>query len=149
MSKKILLFLYLLLVLFTSGCVRVLHHDEQKAAVEAEKFAEVAFVQHEPQNAYSIFSDEGKKAISLDKFTTTIEQMHPNGYPSKVSAVEYEPIPGQPAMNIFLHGQNEQEDYYYRLVMQGTAEKGYKVAGFFRSNIPPPDSFMRQPLKKS
>lgn len=147
MTKKILLFLFLFLVLFSSGCIRVLHHDEQKAAIEAEKFAEVAFVQQDFKQAYNTISDELKKYISLDEFTSTIEKMHPDGYPLNVSAVEYEPVPGQQAMNIFLCGQDEQGDYYYyRFVMQGTADKGYEVNGCFRGNGPYPNSSMRQPL---
>ncbi|RJQ38687.1 MAG: hypothetical protein C4555_04745 [Dehalococcoidia bacterium] len=116
------------------------------AAIEAQEFADIAFVQQDLQKAYDILSGGMKKGYSPEEFTGILVKMHPTGYPSKVTATEYEPILGQPAMNIFLEGQTEKENFYYRFVMEGTSDKGYKVAGFFRGNGPYPDSPMRQPL---
>lgn len=48
-------------------------------------------------------------------------------------------------MNIFLIGQSEDEKFYYQMSMFGTSSKGYKVAGIFRSNGPPPES-NRKPI---
>jgi hypothetical protein len=138
------------MMLLAIGCgvptVTVLHHDEDKAAEEAEKFAQVAFVQHDPQAAYTVFSEEMKKEITFAIMADTLKKLHPTGYPTHVSATEFEPMPGQPAMNIFLRGKRDNEDFYYRLVMKGTVDTGYRVAGFFRGNGPPPASKLRQPL---
>ncbi len=142
----------LLVMLFVIGCgvptVTFLHHDENKAAVEAEKFAQVAFVQHDTQGAYKAFADEMKKEITFEIMADALKKMHPTGYPKVVSAVEFEPMLGQKAMNIYLHGKNDREDFYYRFVMGGTEETGYRVTGFFRGNGPYPGSSMRMPLKK-
>lgn len=96
--------LTLVLILLSLGCasVRVLNHDPSKAAIEAENCADVAFKQYNPQKAFDTLSDKMKKYYSMDEFTSTIAKMHPTGYSSKVSALEYEPIPGEPAMNIYL-----------------------------------------------
>lgn len=49
-------------------------------------------------------------------------------------------------MNIFLMGDNPDENFYYRLVMEGTASTGYKVAGIFRGNKRYPDSADKKKL---
>jgi hypothetical protein len=149
--KKFLVFLPLVLILFISGCVtaRVLHHDPLMAAMEAQKFADAAFVQHDPQKAYDLSSDGMKQSHSLEEFTGILENLHPTGYPSEVTATEYEPILGQAAMSIFLEGQNENENFYYRLVMKGTSDEGYRVDGFYRGNGPYPESSLRMPLTPS
>ena len=86
--KKFLVFLPLVLILFISGCVtaRVLHHDPLMAAMEAQKFADAAFVQHDPQKAYDLSSDGMKQSHSLEEFTGILENLHPTGYPSEVTA---------------------------------------------------------------
>lgn len=149
MAKKILLCLFLFSVIFSPSCITVLKHNQDKAAAEAEKFANLAFIQNDFQSAYNILVDEAKTSMSVNEFTSFIEGLHPNGYPSNVSAVEYEPIPGQPAMNIYLHGQDTKETYYYRFVMLGTEAKGYKVTGIYRSNTEPPASTLRKPLTEN
>jgi hypothetical protein len=130
-----------------SPSVSVLTHDEDQAAVGAEEFAKVAFVQHDYQKAYSYLWDETKKHLSLEQVTEIIKTTHTSGYPSQVFAAEFEPMPGQTAMNIFLRGKNEKEEFFYRLVMEGTKEKGYKVSGFYRGSGPYPPSKLRMALK--
>jgi hypothetical protein len=149
--KKFLVFIPLVLILFVSGCVtaRVLNHDPMMAAAEAQKFADTAFVQQDPQQAYDMLSDGMKNGYSLKEFTGILEKLHPTGYPTEVTATEYEPILGQPAMSIFLEGQNENENFYYRLVMKGTSDVGYRVDGVYRGNGPYPESSLREPLTPS
>jgi uncharacterized protein YceK len=149
MCKRIIIYLLVFSTLISSGCAKVLRHDPSMAAVEAQKFADTAFVQHDPQKAYDLLAVETKKTVSSNEFMIAIVKMHPTGYPSKVSAAEYEPIPGQPAMNIYLRGQSEKENFYYRLVMKGTGGEGYKVGGLWRSDDPPPESSVRRPLTES
>ena len=150
-AKTIIYFLPLVLMLLSLGCAsaRVLHHEPSEAAIEAEKFAEVAFVQHNSQEAYDALSNKTKKGTSPEEFASIIVKIHPTGYPSKVSPLEYEPILGQPAMNIYLQGQNEKEYFYYRLVMEGTADEGYRVGGFFRGNGPYSESSLRRSLTEN
>jgi hypothetical protein len=125
----------------------IISHDEDMAAKSAIQFALVAFVQHDAPNGFFLLSENAKKSIPVEKFSEALSQMHPLQYPLSVTAVEFEPIPGQKGMNILLHGANGAEQFYYRLMMEGTAGTGYKVAGFFRGNGPYPGSKLKQKLK--
>ena len=74
-----------------------------------------------------------------------IKKMHPAAMPAEVKAIEYEPQPGQRAMNIYLKGSTGSEMFYYRFYMTGDATAGYEVAGLFRGSGPYP-SKMKKPL---
>jgi hypothetical protein len=149
MLKKLLLLHLLMVVLFSAGCVTVLRHEPQKAADEAEGFARTALIRQNLQAAYDASADEFQDYYSLEEFTDFIVKMHPDGYPDKVTATEYEPIPGQPAMNIYLVGTSENVSFYYRFVMQGSADDDYKVIGIYRGSGPYPESSIRQPLENT
>jgi hypothetical protein len=139
-----------LLALSTSACgmptVRQLRHQPSIAAESAEKFARVAFVEGNVKAAYDLIWEEGKRRLSVDAAARAIADINKAGRPSEVEATEYEPILGQPAMNIFLHGKGEAGDFYYRFVMMGTEDTGYRVADFFKGSGPYPPSNMRKPL---
>jgi hypothetical protein len=96
-------------------------------------------------------SDDAREHISLEEFTAVVANMHPTGMPSRIEASEFEPVPGQEAMNIFLVGESAGEPFYYRFGMRGTVAKGYRVSGLFRGNGPYPASPLRQglPVKRS
>jgi hypothetical protein len=65
--------------------------------------------------------------VPFDKFKQTIEAMNTRGRVSKVIATDYEPMPGEKAIYIFLRGQNVDEQSIYRITLQGTAATDYKV----------------------
>lgn len=126
------------------------HHDEDKAAKSAIEFAQVAFVQHDSQKSYSLLPDCMQKEYSFEAYQQSISKMHPSLYPIYLTALEYEPMAGPDIdkyVNIFLYGENGSEKFYYRLLMKGTAEKGYEVWGFFRRGDSYPPSNSRQKLK--
>ncbi|MBM3212679.1 hypothetical protein FJZ33_10690 [Candidatus Poribacteria bacterium] len=130
------------------GCTAtVISHDEDMAAKSAIAFSKVALVQHDIQNGYSLLSDNAKKTISFEKYSQVLSQMHPSLYPLSLTAEEFEPMPGQKGMNIFLYGENGSEKFFYRCTMEGTAGTGYKVSGIYRGNGPYPPSKLRQKLK--
>ncbi|NLO91520.1 MAG: hypothetical protein GX410_05960 [Elusimicrobia bacterium] len=128
----------LFIVMALSGCVSASVQDEKLAARQAGEFCDVAFIRHDAVQAYALLLEQTKQSIPADKFAGILVQMHPSGYPNIVKAIEYEPLPGQRAMNIILVGENSSEKFYYRLVMAGDAVSGYRVAGLFRSNGPYP-----------
>ena len=43
------------------------------------------------------------------------------------TATEYEPMSGEKAIYIFLKGQNRDEQFAYRVTLEGTAAAGYRV----------------------
>ncbi len=144
--KKLVLYSVVLLSIF--GCkpkIKVIHHDENMAANSALEFAKVAFVQQDYTKAYYLLSQNGK--MPFQKFNNVIREIHPNGFPTTVKTTEYEPMPGQEAMSIFLYGERTDEKFYYRVVMQGTKKTNYKVFAFYQGNGPYPQSKLRKSLK--
>jgi hypothetical protein len=139
-----------LLTISASACgvptVRQLRHQPTMAAESAEAFARVAFIEGNARGAYELMCEEVKHKYSVEAVVASIDAMNTPGRPSVVEATEYEPIFGQPAMNIFLHGRTETRDIYYRFVMIGTEQTGYRVGDFFKGNGPYPPSSIRKRL---
>jgi hypothetical protein len=146
---KMIISVTLALAFVTSCTASVISHDEDMAAKTAIEFSKVALVQHNIQNGYSLMSENAKKTVSLEKYSQVFSQMHPSLYPLSLTAAEFEPMPGQKGMNIFLYGENGSEKFFYRFTMEGTAGTGYKVSGIYRGNGPYPSSKLRQKLKVS
>lgn len=61
-----------------------------------------------------------KKQFSLEQFKDLLTKIHPSKYPDAVNATDYEPLPGQRGMNVFLFEQSGAERFYYRFYMEGT-----------------------------
>jgi hypothetical protein len=128
-----------------SSCVRVIEHNQTAAATAAEHFATTAFIKKDYPTAHGLLSPASRETIPLDKLAEQVAKMHPAVFPTDVKAIEYEPIPGQAAMQIYLKGSAEKEEFYYRFVMSGDRHSGYQVSGLWRGSGPPPAS-ARKPL---
>ncbi|MGH7872426.1 MAG: hypothetical protein ACREQO_09425, partial [Candidatus Binatia bacterium] len=126
MHRQIFLRLSLLVLAF-AGCVDSVRHDETLAAKRALDFVRAAFIDKNLDKAYGMLSDGGKRHVPLDKFKQSIAAMHPRGYPTKVTAIEYEPMAGEKAIYIFLKGQNSEEQFGYRITLEGSADTDYRV----------------------
>ncbi len=133
----------------TSACLRVnkFEHEPAMAAAQAHDFAHIAFVERDLSTAYAMLSPDTKAKMSLDQFNQLVSSMHPAEYPSSIESTDYELMPGQKAMNIYVSGSSGNERFYYRLVMEGTKETRYTVGGLWRGNGPFPPSNMRRPLQ--
>ena len=139
-------FLVLALIMGLMGCRGSIDHDETTAAKSAFEFARVAFVKRDIENGYALLSDSAKRYVSLEKFKEVLSRLHPKAFPTSVTASEYEPVPGEKAMHIYLTGENSGERFYYRLTMEGAATTGYRVVRFYRGDGPYPP---KQKLGKS
>jgi hypothetical protein len=115
------------LVVALTSCAESVQHDEVSAAKSAIEFARVVFFEKNSEKGYEMLSDGGKRHVPLDKFKQTIAAMHPRDYPNKVTAREFEPMAGEKAIYIFLTGENTDEQFSYRVTLEGTAATGYKV----------------------
>ena len=122
------------------GCVETIHHDESSAGKKAEEFARIVFVKQDVENGYELLADGTKRYVSREQFKTVLSKLHPKAFPKTVTALEYEPMPGEKAIYIFLTGENSGEYFYYRLTMEGTATTGYKVLRLDRAGQPYPPS---------
>ena len=109
------------------GCTEKIKHDEVLAGKRAVEFAQVAFVKQDIEKGYALLSGAAKRYVSLEKFKETVFRLHPKGFPASVTATEYEPMPGEKAIYIYLVGENSGEQFQYTLTMEGSAGTDYKV----------------------
>jgi hypothetical protein len=115
----------LLTVIWFTGCAESIKQDENLAAQRAIEFARIVLVDKKFDQGYELLSDSGKRHISLAKFKETMTRLHPRGFPTTVTAKEYQPMPGENALWIYLNGQNP--EMHYRLTMEATASGDYKI----------------------
>ncbi|MGH7784296.1 MAG: hypothetical protein ACREO5_10705 [Candidatus Binatia bacterium] len=117
----------LLTVVLLTGCAESTKQDENLAAKRAIEFAQIVLVNKNFDQGYELLSDGGKRHISLAKFKETMTRLHPRGFPTRVTAKEYQPMPGENALWIYLSGQNPEDQFQYRLTMEAIASGDYKV----------------------
>jgi hypothetical protein len=138
---------YFCLLVFAVGamsCMETINHDESSVRKKAEEFARVAFVKQDVENGYALLADGTKRYVSQEQFKAVLSKLHPKAFPKTVTALEYEPMPGEKAIYVFLTGENSGEHFYYRLTMEGTATTGYKVLRFDRAGQSYPSSNERK-----
>ena len=119
--------LFVALAILVMSCAESIKHDENLAAKRAIDFARVVLIGKNFDKGYEMLAAGGKRHISLEKFKETVSRLHPRGFPIKVTAMEFQPMPGEKAIWIYLVGQNAQEQFYYRVTMDGTGGGDYKV----------------------
>jgi hypothetical protein len=120
----------LIIGLLTTSCAGSVKHDETLAARRAIEFAQLVFINKNFEKGYDLLSDGGKRHLSLEKFKETLTRMHPRSFPTKVTATEFQPMPGEKAIWIYLAGQNTEEQFQYRLTMEATDTGDYRVLTF-------------------
>jgi hypothetical protein len=132
--------LYLLALALTAAltaCAESVKHDETRAAKRALEFGRVAIVEKNLDRGYDLLADGGKRHVPRDKFKQSLAAMHARNYPTKLAAMEYEPMADEKAIYIFVTGRNDEEQFNYRFTMEGNAATDYKVlkidqgTGFF------------------
>jgi hypothetical protein len=125
------------LIIVLASCAEPVKHDEASAAKHALEFGRVVFLEKNFDRGYGLMADGGKRHVPRDKFKQTVAAMHARNYPTKLAAIEYEPMTDEKAIYIFIRGQNAEDTFSYRFTMEGTAATGYKVlkidqgTGFF------------------
>jgi len=126
---------YLLIFACIIGCIACgepINHDAALAGKRAVEFAKIAFVRQDAEKAYALLSSNTKRYVPFEKFKETLSRLHPSGHPSKVSAIEYEPMPGEKAIYIYITGEDTSGPFDYTLTMEGTASTDYRVSKFTR-----------------
>jgi hypothetical protein len=117
-------------LLAMASCAQSVQHDETRAAKRAIDFAQLVFIDKNFAKGYELLSDGGKRHLPLEKFKETVTRMHPRSFPTKVTATEFQPMPGEKAIWIYLAGQNAEEQFQYRLTMELTDNGDYKILTF-------------------
>lgn len=126
---------YFLTVLCLTGslsCAEAVKHDPELAARRAVEFARVALVQQNVDKAYELLSPSTKRYVPREKFKETLSRLNPSGRPSRIMAIEYEPMAGEKAIYIYVVGQDAGEQYAYTVTMEGTASTDYRVSKITR-----------------
>jgi hypothetical protein len=119
-----------LLTLVLASCAGSVKHDETLAARRAIEFAQLVFINKNFAKGYELLSEGGRRHLSLEKFKETLTRMHPRSFPTKVTATEFQPMPGEKAIWVYLAGQNAEEQFQYRLTMEATDKGDYRVLTF-------------------
>jgi len=147
MNKQKPLLVFTIIFLAFSSCVNVFHHDQDLAAAKTVEFAKAAFVERNFEKASKALPIRRQNPNSVKQVEDIVTKMHPSSYPEFVTATEYEPVPGQKVIRIFLIGENDQnEKFYYAVILEGTVDEGYSVVECYRSPEPLPSSGTRKPL---
>ena len=115
----------LLTIIWLAGCAKSIKQDENLAAQRAIEFARIVLVDKNFDQGYELLSDNGKRHISSAKFKETMTRLHPRGFPTGVTAKEYQPMPGENALWIYLNGENP--EMHYRITMEASPSGNYKV----------------------
>jgi hypothetical protein len=135
-ARKLYLDALVLAAVLTS-CAESVKHDEVRAAKRALEVGRVALLEKHLDQAYDLIGESGKRYVPRDKFKQSIAAMHMRDYPTKLAALEYEPMADEKAIYIFIRGQNSEDTFNYRFTMEGNAATDYKVlridqgTGFF------------------
>ena len=135
----------LVVIAVLMGCNGSIQHDEVSATKTALQFARDAFVSQDSENAYAFLSDSAKRYVTRETFKESLWKSH-WGAPADVTVAEYQAVPGEKRMYVYLSGESPHGRLHYDLTMEGDAATGYRVAIFKRSGIPPPWSSTRQKL---
>lgn len=118
---------YSLAVMLLASCTESVKHDENLAGRRAIEFAKAVLVDKNFDKGYELLADGGKRHVPRDKFQETITRFHPSGFPTRVTAKEFQAMPGEPAIWIYLFGQNAEDQFQYRVTMEATGKGDYKV----------------------
>jgi hypothetical protein len=125
---------HLIFVLGFLGCTKPVEHDEALAAKRALEFAEVSFVKHDLEKGYALLSDAARRYVPPEKFKETISRLNPSGQATNVTATEYEPMPGEKAIYIYVKLKNSDGQVAYTITMEGTAATDYRVSKIIRAD---------------
>jgi hypothetical protein len=127
-------------VCFT-GCSEQIRHNDDLARRRAIEFAEVALVRRDFETGYSLLSSGAKTYVSMEKFKETLTRLHPEGYPSKITATGYKPMFSEKAIYVYLTGEGSGKHFQYTITLEGTAASDYKVSIVNRTDLPGRFSF--------
>jgi hypothetical protein len=126
-------YFWIFIFMVTTSCPKPIDHDPVLAGKKAVEFVRLAFVRQNDENAYALLSDSTRRYVPLDKFKETLSRLRPGTRPSKITATEYEPMPGEKAIYVYVVvGENPDRQSDYTVTMEGTASTDYRVSKITR-----------------
>jgi len=138
-------------LLLTAGCAlapraRVLNHSPSAAAEVAQRYVDLLVVQQDAEAAYELVDEDARERIDSAALAESVAKAPGYGEVTSVEAVEYQPVPGQPAVDVFLTGSAGGATYYYAVRLSGTMDEGYLVNDLWIQTEPFEASGLRQEL---
>jgi hypothetical protein len=91
-----------------------------------------------------LLSDSAKRYVTRETLRESLSKWHSEALPTSVAVSEYQAVPGERLMYVYLLGETSRGLFNYQLTMEGDAATGYRVASFERTGHPPPWSSTRQ-----
>ena len=132
--KKSNWFLLAMFLCFSQACSEPPTPEEAfQAGRCALEFCQITFSQKKMTAGYALLSPNTKRDISQADFEEIMKQLHPDGFPTKFKAVEYEKLEGKSMMDIYLIAERGNKKFYYRVTLKGTPDTGYSVNEVYRS----------------
>ncbi len=116
------------------------------AAMSASEFAQVALVKGNADKAFNMLHPDFQANSTREMFARQLTEINSPTAPLSIRATDYEPAQGGEGMYIYFTGESDRQTFYYRILMKGNKQKGYKPMGLFRNPNPYPKSSSRHPL---
>jgi hypothetical protein len=136
------------ILLSTCACsATTSRQDPEKAAASAIVFARAAVMDGDLDKAYSLLDDDVRANASKERFVEAMRKTVLGKRPDSLTAIEFEPVPGEDEVNIYLIGESSDGNLHYRIPMRGNSTDGYKPMGILRGTYK--SNSLRQPLTKN
>lgn len=139
-----------LLALAVGGCspqfVRMIKHDLDLAAADGAEFAYFACVARDYDRAHTMLIPPARRQGTPQQLGRAMERMHEIGFPTSVTIVDLAPIPGKTLIILYGEGSDGDNIHYYRILMEGATDRGYRVADFRHQMRPFHYEALRNPL---
>jgi hypothetical protein len=137
------------LTLFINCTAYYIKHNPKQALSQALSFSTKSFVNQNYSEAYKLLRKDISPDFTVEKFKELVVGMHPSSeFPKGIIPIEYEVIPGQKQINVYLYGESPNEKHYYCIVMIGTEDLGYSVSELYRRGEPFPNPESRIKIEK-
>jgi len=152
LSRRFLAILLAGGVLLAAGCgvaprASVLNHSPSAAAAIAQRYVDLLLVRKDADAAYGLVDADARARVSVETLQEAVAKAPGYGQVTSVQAVEYQPVPGQPAMDIFLTGSAGGRTFYYAVRLSGTRDEGYLVNDLSIESEPFRASSLRESLQ--
>ena len=128
-------------IVLGSCSINFIQHDQNKAKSVAEEFGNSAFVRRDYSKAFPLLRLDRASDFTVSSLEKMVEEMYPHyEFPNSVHATEYEIVPSQKVVNVYLKGVSDAKIQFYCIVLAGDQADGYKVTEFYRREKPFPST---------
>ncbi|MCD4718552.1 MAG: hypothetical protein K8S13_01645 [Desulfobacula sp.] len=121
------IFVLLTLIACSSNIAR---HNYLVAGDVSKQYFQHLFLNENYTVAYEMMHGNFKKKFSQAQLEELLIKTHDGSIPKQFEIMEYEIYSGQEFISVFINTKNQNPNYFYRVTLTGTKDKGYLIAGF-------------------